>query len=41
MKVTLEIVVKESVASKAITKAEGDKVLEYANAEKPEKRRGT
>lgn len=32
MKVTLEIVVKESVASKAITKAEGDKVLEYANA---------
>ena len=31
MKVTLEIVVKESVDLKVITKAEGDKVLEYAN----------
>ena len=38
MKVTLETVVKESVASKTITKTEGDKVLEYVNA-KPSKNR--
>jgi len=32
MKVTLKIVIKESVYSKIITKTEGDKVLEYVNA---------
>ena len=32
MKATLEIVIKESIASNIITKAEGDKVLAYANA---------
>ena len=38
MKVTLETVVKESVASKIITKTEGDKVLEYVNAKSSENR---
>ena len=38
MKVTLEIVVKESVASKIITKTEGDKVLEYVNAKSSKNR---
>jgi len=37
MKATLEAVVKESVDSKVITKSEGDKVLEYANAKKLKK----
>lgn len=31
MKITLEVVIKESVSSNAITKAEGDKVLKYVN----------
>lgn len=39
MKVTLIVVIKESVSSKIITQAEGDKVLEYVNA-KFEKRSG-
>ena len=39
MKVTLEIVIKESIASNIITKAEGDNVLEYVNT-KSEKTRG-
>ena len=39
MKVTLKIVINESVYSKIITKTEGDKVLEYVNA-KSMKNRG-
>jgi len=34
MKIAFEIVIKESVSSKVITKAEGDKVLKYVNAPK-------
>ncbi|MGH4050616.1 MAG: hypothetical protein ACREVX_04570 [Clostridium sp.] len=37
MKATLELVIKEGVDSNAITKSEGDKVLEYANAKKHKK----
>jgi len=37
MKATLEVVIKESVDSKIITKSEGDKVLEYVSAKKLKK----